>query len=100
MISISADTYIRRVEKKVLSHQGFDSWTVLVQVEGNAQYAINPVASTIWEMADGQHTLGDIAATLRRAYEDTPDTLLQDVIEWATGMTTQGLLDAGPIPLI
>ncbi len=100
MTLLSAETFIRRLDDEVLYQRGFDSATVIIKPDSNRRFVINPVASTAWELADGQRTIGEIVTVIRATYEGTPETVLQDLIEWASNMAAQKLLTISQSPII
>jgi hypothetical protein len=51
---------------------------VLVSVEDSNLYWLNPVATRIWELADGQNSLEAIATALCDEFDVNPETALQD----------------------
>lgn len=42
---------------------------VLYDAGGSAIHVLNPTAAAVWELCDGAHSLGDIAAALAVAFE-------------------------------
>ena len=53
---------------------------------------LNKTASDVWRLADGQHTIDEIAELLARAYQVDVRSISDDV-----GQTVEGFVDAGLI---
>ncbi len=57
----------------------FDGEAVIIAPRANRVHLLNPVASRIWELADGSHTIEDIAQTLAQEFDVTPEHALHSV---------------------
>jgi hypothetical protein len=54
---------------------------------------VNTTGLFIWKLCDGAHSLDEIAASLKQAFEDAPlDQVRQDVQEFVAGMVETGFL--------
>jgi len=77
--------------------------TLIVPVRGHVGdldsiYTLNGVGSTIWELLDGAHSVGQIADALCERYDVKPEQAEQDVAEFVASLRATGLVEpvAGP----
>ncbi len=91
MAHVSAQTRIERVTDGVL-HRALGAETVLVALERRLSYALNPVGTAIWNLADGQRTVAGIASALGEIYDVAPEVALQDTLELVAGLIDRGLM--------
>lgn len=75
-------TDIPKAAPDVVLRVEFDDWALLFQPSTGEAVGINPIGVAIWELLDSQHTLAMIAAQIEQQFEDTPDTVLDDTIEF------------------
>lgn len=83
--------------KKPLRHpdtasRTFESEVVIVAPGRNMVRMLNPVGSRIWELADGQHTMEEITATLLQEYDVSPQVALNSTQQFMGELTNKGLL--------
>jgi hypothetical protein len=57
-------------------------------------YTLNPTGQAIWNMLDGQRTLGQVAAALTRDFDALQAEIEADVLGFAAEMTRRGILAA------
>jgi hypothetical protein len=55
-------------------------------------YTLSPTGQAIWNMLDGQRTLGQVAAALTEEYDVTQVEIEADVLGFAAEMTRRGIL--------
>jgi hypothetical protein len=55
-------------------------------------YSINPMAAQIWDLLDGQRTLGDIRDLLLQDYNVTPAELDRDIAEFVEQLMSEKLI--------
>jgi hypothetical protein len=70
---------------------------ILVPVRQSAEdldsiYSINPMAAQIWDLLDGQRTLGDIRDLLLQDYNVTPAELDRDIAEFVEQLMSEKLI--------
>lgn len=53
---------------------------------------LNETAAVLWELCDGEHTIGEIAAMLADAYPDQADAIGDDVRTTLRGLLAEGAL--------
>jgi len=91
MADITVQTYVKRAVDD-LSWRVVDHEAIIVRPEDGASYALNPVGTAIWELADGERTLAEIVRAICAAYEVAPDRALQDIVEWVGWMQARNLV--------
>lgn len=57
-------------------------------------YTLNDTGRAIWQMLDGQRTLGDVAATLAQSFDASQAELEADVLGFASELMRRGILSA------
>lgn len=70
---------------------------ILVPVRKSAEeldsiYSINPLAAQIWDLLDGQKTLGEIRELLLQQYDVTPEELDRDLAEFVEQLKSEKLI--------
>jgi hypothetical protein len=74
-----------------------DELIILDHATGSV-HRLNQTATCIWQHCDGRHAPEDIAAELAARFEDTPEGLLDEVVETLTQIEQLGLLIPDPGP--
>lgn len=57
-------------------------------------YTLNQTGKAVWDMLDGQRTLGQVAAALVREFEAAQPEIEADVLGFAAEMIRRGILAA------
>jgi SynChlorMet cassette protein ScmD len=57
----------------------FDDWAILFNPDTAAAVGVSPVGVATWKLIDGQRSLEEIAAALRRSFEEVPETVMDDI---------------------
>jgi hypothetical protein len=57
-------------------------------------YTLNPTAKALWDMLDGQRTLGQVAAALVQEFDAAQSEIEADVLGFAAEMIRRGILAA------
>ncbi|WP_295430003.1 PqqD family protein [uncultured Thiodictyon sp.] len=65
-----------RISPEVL-HQQVRDEVVILDLGGEQYYGLNAVGSRIWDLLDGDHTLGQVAEIITREF-DAPAAQVQD----------------------
>jgi hypothetical protein len=55
-------------------------------------YTLNPTAKAVWNMLDGQRTLGQVAVALIEEFDAEQAEIEADVLGFASEMTRRGIL--------
>lgn len=72
-----------------------DGNAVLVSPESSQLFWLNPVATRIWELADGSNTVSDIAGQLCEEFEVERERAEKDVREMVQTFVDGGMLSLG-----
>ncbi len=82
-----------------VAYRVLDGSAVLVNPDDSTLYTLNPVATRIWEMADGQLPVSEIALRLCGEFEVEQVTALRDTEVFLLAFQAKGLLTfADPPP--
>ncbi|HSK15145.1 MAG TPA: PqqD family protein [Gaiellaceae bacterium] len=65
---------------------------VLLHLETGEYHGINEVGSLIWELLDGERTVGEVAVALRDAVEDPPSDMSGEVISFLDRLRKRDLV--------
>jgi hypothetical protein len=84
-------THIKRRDDAFVYRQ-IEGETFITALDGDASFVLNPVGSLIWELADGQNSLAQIASAVCDRCEVTLDVALQDARELAEELVERGLV--------
>ena len=71
---------------------------VILGLRDNVYYGLDGAGARLWDLAQQQSALGEIAAAISREYDVSADTALRDVLALATDLLERGLLDVVPDP--
>jgi hypothetical protein len=66
---------------------------VLVQIDSGRYYALEETGDRIWQLCDGQRTLGDIVAEVSAHYGKDPATVRADAAELLEQLAAEGLVN-------
>lgn len=83
-------THIPRQNEQV-AYRVIDGLAALVSPRDSLLYWLNPTATFIWELADGQHTTEDIAKRLSSDYDVDPARALGDTEQMTAAFAEKGL---------
>ena len=67
-------------KEQVVAQKVSNDFLLLNMQDGN-YYSLNEVGGRIWELCDGQHTVGQMVHILAAEYEAPPETLSEDALE-------------------
>ena len=65
---------------------------LIVSPQGGNYIVLNETGAQLWDLADGQRTLSDLAQTMAQAWGLEPDRTRQDVLCLATDLVERGVL--------
>jgi hypothetical protein len=65
---------------------------VLLHLDSGQYHSINPVGQAIWELLDGQRTVDEVTAQLRRLVDDPPESLEADVRQFLQDVEDRNLV--------
>jgi pyrroloquinoline quinone biosynthesis protein D len=86
------------VRSQDTAHRTLAGEAIAVNFKSSFFYALNEVATFIWERCDGQHRVADIAAALAAEYEVDPAEAARDCQQFLREMVAEGLLTWAPGP--
>ena len=73
---------------------------VILRAHDSTLYVLNPVASAVWEAADGRTSLDAVVRdVICRDFDVDPDTALRDASALLTALAAEGLLRTSDQPL-
>jgi len=78
-----------------VAYRVVDGAAVLVSPADSSLYMLNPVASRIWELADGSRTVSAIIGELVAEYDVDADTARADVTEMIEEFRAKDLIVVG-----
>ena len=81
-ISRSTDTASRKLDGEML----------VASVKTSTLFTLNELATLIWESADGQTSLDEIADRISSHYDVDRETALRDAIELSEKLVSDGIL--------
>jgi len=76
----------------VVLREEFDQWAVLFNPDTAAAVGINPVGVAIWKLLDGQHSLDEIAKTVRDSFSDVPEDSFGDMKAFVSDLASKGFV--------
>ena len=66
---------------------------VLVHLETNRIFELNPTGVRIWELAAEGRTIGEIEETLLREFDVTPERARTELAQLVSALSREGLID-------
>ncbi|MGI8875108.1 MAG: PqqD family protein [Egibacteraceae bacterium] len=69
-----------------------DGEAVLYSEHDGSLHLLDPVATAVWNVLDGEATLRELAGELADAFEAEPGVVERDVVELVRGLGARGLL--------
>lgn len=84
------DQHPRRADQ--VAARIIDGNAVLVSPESSQLYWLNPVATRVWELATGEHTVADIAGQLCEEFDVERERAEADVREMVQTFVDGGML--------
>ncbi len=77
----------------VLSRKIVDGEIVLVNADNATSLALtNQTAVTVWEMTDGKNTIQDIIVEVERQFQDVPQTVSNEVLDFIELLARDGFI--------
>jgi hypothetical protein len=92
---VSKESYINRSDKA--AYRVIDNEAMVVAPGSNKLYVFNPVGSRIWEMADGEIGIGEVARAICEEFNVTYEQAIKDIIEFAEELSVKGLLEVNAV---
>jgi hypothetical protein len=76
----------------------YDDEAVIVSPDDSTLHTLNPVATRIWERADGRTPLGAIVAALCGEFDVAPEVAARDAAAFVAVLSERGLLTVSDVP--
>lgn len=88
---LDLSTLIIRSENSIFAEA--EDETVMLNLETNSYYGLDPIASRIWELVAQPTSIADICAKLQQEYDVDADTCRQDVVELLNDLIAEQLVE-------
>jgi hypothetical protein len=72
-----------------------DGEAVLLDLASEEYYSLNEVGSRIWELADGEHSVGDMVEAIVTDYDAERAQVEEDVLDLLDELSREGLVSWG-----
>lgn len=92
MTGSALDLHSRPSRVSDLAAADLDGETALLSVAQSAYFGMDPIASRVWSLLDGQRSVGEICALLVSEYDVEPARCQEDVLAYLTDLRREGLL--------
>ena len=92
------DKYVAKNNEKT-AHRIIDGEAVVVNLTDSTFHTLNPVATFIWQQADGQTSVKEIAQKVCQEFEADRDTAEKDSLEFISELVNKGMLILSLHPL-
>ena len=81
-----------RPKRRTIDAVKLEGETTLHDLQAKKMYVLNPTASLIWDLCDGDHTLGEITSEIQKRFNNQDEDIQRDVSRTIKRLTGQGLL--------
>ena len=86
---------MKPVRKSGITAKNIGDETLLCSAKEEAVHVLNPTATLIWELCDGQHTVADMEQAIRASFSVADEQDVgKDVQRTLDVFTSKGLLNA------
>lgn len=92
-LSTQIDLNARIVKRDDVIESDLDGETIMMSLEREKYYTLDPVGSRIWALLDEPHTLSEACATLLQEYDVDPDICRREVLAVVQRMLDEQLID-------
>src|ERR1700747_2475971 len=75
-----------------VTYRDLEEGGVLLHLQSGAYHGLNSTGSAIWNLLDGEPTLGDVVARLGSRLDEVPPSLEQDVAGFLEGLRRRDLV--------
>ena len=91
VMTLTTDTVIKRNPEIV--HADMDDEIVMMSIEKGEYFGIDAIGSRIWEMLEGEKSIGEICAGLCASYDVDESVCRQDVIRFLENMHERNIIE-------
>ena len=81
----------------VALRQEYDDWAILFDADTGDAFGVNPTGVLVWQLLDGHHGPGEIAAVLRQQCSGGSDDAEEHVARFIRSLLLRGLAGM-PLP--
>ena len=92
MSTIVSESRVSQSAQVVARELSPDDGGVLLHLETAQYHGVNPIGLLIWELLDGQRTVGEVVETVRARVEGAPPELEADVLQFLNDVYERGLV--------
>jgi hypothetical protein len=92
------DKYVAKNNRKT-AYRSINGEAVVVNLKDSTFHTLNPVATFIWEQAEGQFTVKQIIERICQEFEVDRDTAESDCLEFLDALTNKDLVVLSHLPL-
>jgi hypothetical protein len=83
-------------QKPDTAHQIIDGEAVIITPGQMMVHVLNAVGSRIWDLADGERNIEDIAKVLSEEFDVSYNTVLRDTTEFTTDLAQKEMMGFAP----
>lgn len=94
MVTVNAETRLRRNPNVVWRALASGQGGVLLHLDTGAYHSLNAVGQAIWDLVDEQRTVGEIVTALRERVSGAPPQLEADVVAFLDSALERNLVSA------
>lgn len=89
---LTLESQLQRSEDVLFQEVGGEA--VLLDLASEQYFGLDAVGTRIWELLDGNSSLGQVHATLCAEYEASPERIRDDMLALARALADAGLVQA------
>jgi hypothetical protein len=92
MRALTPESKVRQNDQVVARELSPAEGGVLLHLESAQYHGVNPVGLLIWELLDGQRTVGEVIDAVRDRVQNPPPQLEADVMQFLTDVQERNLV--------
>lgn len=89
---IDSSSTVRRNANVVVRELAEGEGAVLLHLDSGQYHGVNQIGQAVWELLDGERSMGDVVAELRARVEDPPDSIEADVLKFVDEVEQRDLV--------
>lgn len=83
---------MKPIKNQTVRYKEIDGRAILIQPENGQVHEFNPVATFLWNHADGSHALDTLREKLIASFDVEPSQAAEDISEFFTRLGQAGLI--------
>lgn len=91
--TLSPESVLRRLPSPQVCWVEVDGEAVAYDAGGDALHLLDPIASLVWGLLDGETSLRQTSDELARAFGEDPQRILDDVLRLGEHLTGMGIVE-------